>query len=28
MNPKILLRIAGISMLLHTVGHTIGSLPW
>ncbi len=28
MKPKLLLRIASILMLLHTIGHTIGSLTW
>jgi len=28
MNPKILLRIAAIIMLLHAIGHTIGALTW
>ena len=28
MKPKILLRIAGILMLLHTAGHTVGALTW
>lgn len=28
MSAKILLRIASILMLLHTIGHTIGSLTW
>ncbi len=28
MNPKILLRIAAILMLLHAIGHTYGSLNW
>jgi hypothetical protein len=28
MNPKILLRIAAIIMLLHTIGHTMGALTW
>jgi len=28
MNPKILLRIAAIIMLLHAIGHTMGALTW
>src|ERR1700712_4079551 len=28
MNAKILLRIAAILMLLHTLGHTLGALTW
>lgn len=28
MKPKVLLRIAAILMLLHTLGHTIGVLTW
>ena len=28
MKPKIILRIASISMFLHTVGHSIGALTW
>lgn len=28
MKPKLLLRIAGIIMLLHTLGHTMGALGW
>jgi|SRR6185369_15941055 len=28
MKPKIILRIASISMLLHTIGHTIGAMTW
>lgn len=28
MKPKISLRIAGILMLLHTLGHSIGALTW
>ena len=28
MKPKLLLRIASIVMLLHTVGHTLGALTW
>ncbi|MFB9842616.1 LIC_13387 family protein [Mucilaginibacter ginsenosidivorans] len=28
MKPKILLRIASIIMLLHTLGHTMGALTW
>ena len=28
MKPKIILRIASISMLLHTVGHTMGAMSW
>ena len=28
MKPKALLRIAGILMLLHAVGHTIGAITW
>jgi len=28
MNPKVLLRIAAILMLLHAIGHTIGALSW
>jgi hypothetical protein len=28
MNPKLLLRIASIIMLLHAVGHTSGTLNW
>jgi hypothetical protein len=28
MRPKLLLRIAAILMLLHTIGHTIGALSW
>jgi hypothetical protein len=28
MKAKILLRIAAIIMLLHTIGHTIGALTW
>jgi hypothetical protein len=28
MKPKLLLRIASVIMLLHTVGHTFGALGW
>jgi hypothetical protein len=28
MKPKILLRVAAIIMLLHTTGHTMGTLGW
>lgn len=28
MKPKVLLRIAAILMLLHTLGHTVGALTW
>jgi len=28
MNPKVLLRIAAILMLLHAIGHTIGASTW
>ena|SRR5437879_3648919 len=28
MKPKLLLRIAGTLMLLHTIGHTFGALSW
>lgn len=28
MKPKILLRVAAILMLLHTLGHTMGALGW
>jgi hypothetical protein len=28
MKPKILLRIAAVLMLLHTIGHTFGTLSW
>jgi hypothetical protein len=28
MKPKLLLRIASVIMLLHTVGHTFGALSW
>jgi hypothetical protein len=28
MKPKIILRLASLSMLLHTIGHTIGALSW
>ena len=28
MNPKILLRMAAIIMLLHAIGHTMGALTW
>jgi len=28
MKPKIILRIASVSMLLHTIGHTIGAMSW
>jgi hypothetical protein len=28
MKAKILLRIAAISMLLHTLGHTLGAMTW
>src|ERR1700750_3002538 len=28
MKPKMILRIASISMLLHTIGHTIGAMTW
>jgi hypothetical protein len=28
MNPKVLLRIAAILMLFHTIGHTIGASTW
>ena len=28
MKPKILLRIAALLMLLHTIGHTFGALGW
>src|SRR5260221_3188663 len=28
MRPEILLRIASIIMLIHTVGHTLGTLGW
>lgn len=28
MKPKLLLRIAAILMLLHTLGHTMGALTW
>ncbi len=28
MKPKLLLRIASIIMLLHTLGHTMGALTW
>jgi len=28
MKAKVLLRIASVSMLLHTLGHTIGALTW
>ena len=28
MKPKIILRIASISMFLHTIGHTIGAMTW
>lgn len=28
MKPKLLLRIASILMLLHTIGHTMGALTW
>ena len=28
MTPKLLFRIAAVTMLLHTIGHTIGALTW
>jgi hypothetical protein len=28
MKPKLLLRLASVVMLLHTIGHTIGALTW
>ncbi|AYL96484.1 LIC_13387 family protein [Mucilaginibacter celer] len=28
MKPKVLLRIAAIFILLHTIGHTMGALTW
>ena len=28
MKPKLLLRIAAVVMLLHTIGHSIGALTW
>ncbi|HVW95724.1 MAG TPA: hypothetical protein VHA56_07130 [Mucilaginibacter sp.] len=28
MRPKVLIRIAAILMLLHTVGHSLGALSW
>jgi len=28
MNPKVLLRIAAMIMLLHAIGHTLGALTW
>jgi hypothetical protein len=28
MKPKLLLRIAAVLMLLHTVGHTLGAITW
>lgn len=28
MKPKILLRVASVIMLLHTLGHTMGALTW
>lgn len=28
MKPKILLRIAALFVLLHTIGHTLGALTW
>src|ERR1700758_563777 len=28
MNPKLLLRVASVVMMLHTIGHSIGALTW
>ena len=28
MKPKLLLRLAGVLMFLHTIGHSIGALTW
>jgi hypothetical protein len=28
MKPKLLLRLAGVVMLMHTIGHTMGALTW
>jgi hypothetical protein len=28
MKPKMILRIASMTMLLHTIGHTIGAMSW